>query len=329
MMSLIDSKNRTITIHKPVNRVVCTVPQHMEVMRILKAAEKVAGVPTTHVGWDTNFFPEFKNKPKVGSGWWADAEKILKLEPDVVLLPAVPGPWAISADELRKKLEGSTTVLRFAFNQPETFGEELKEIAYLLDKEEAAAEFIGWHESIKKSILDVTSGETNLDEDRFPRVYVEWANCQVADEDDELISMAGGKDIFAGSGQVEVSKEEIMSKDPEIVIRVEWVGNSYGRDAKATNEFKELRKSIMERAELRDTTAVKREKVYIITSDLWTYLPYSGCRHFIGLCYLAKWFHPELFEDIDPEAVHQEYLTRFLGLDIDLDEKGVFVYPRE
>jgi iron complex transport system substrate-binding protein len=25
--------------------------------------------------------------------------------------------------------------------------------------------------------------------------------------------------------------------------------------------------------------------------------------------------------------IHQEYLTRFQGLDIDLDEKGVFVYP--
>lgn len=313
------------TIHKPVNRVVCTMPQHMEVLRILKATGKIVGVPTPHVDWDTNFFPEFKNKTKDGVGWWANAGKILKLKPDVVLLPAVPGPWGVSTDELQKKLEGSITVLPFTFNQPKTFSDELKEIAHILDKEEEAEEFIGWHERIKNSILDVT-GKIK-DEDR-PRVYVEWTNCQVADEDDELISMAGGKDIFAGSGQVEVSKEEIMNKNPEVVIRVVWVGNSYGRDAKATKEFEELRKRIMERAELRDTRAVKRGKVYIITSDLWTYLPYSGCRHLIGLCYLAKWFHPELFEDIDPEAVHQEYLTRFQGLDIDLNEKGVFVYPR-
>ncbi|RJS77949.1 ABC transporter substrate-binding protein [Methanophagales archaeon] len=313
------------TIHKPVNRVVCTMPQHMEVLRILKATGKIAGVPTPHVDWDTNFFPEFKNKTKDGVGWWANAGKILKLKPDVVLLPAVPGPWGVSADELQKKLEGSITVLPFTFNQPKTFSDELKEIAHILDKEEEAEEFIGWYERIKNSILDVT-GKIK-DEDR-PGVYVEWTNCQVADEDDELISMAGGKDIFAGSGQIEVSKEEIMNKNPEVVIRVVWVGNSYGRDAKDTKEFEELRKRIMERAELRDTRAVKRGKVYIITSDLWTYLPYSGCRHLIGLCYLAKWFHPELFEDIDPEAVHQEYLTRFQGLDIDLNEKGVFVYPK-
>ncbi len=42
---------------------------------------------------------------------------------------------------------------------------------------------------------------------------------------------------------------------------------------------------------------------------------------------MAKWFYPDLFEDLDPQAIHQEYLTRFQGLDYDLDEYGVFVYP--
>ena len=42
---------------------------------------------------------------------------------------------------------------------------------------------------------------------------------------------------------------------------------------------------------------------------------------------MAKWFHPDLFKDLDPEAIHQEYLTRFQNLDYDLDKNGVFVYP--
>ena len=42
---------------------------------------------------------------------------------------------------------------------------------------------------------------------------------------------------------------------------------------------------------------------------------------------MAKWFHPELFEDLDPQAIHQEFLTEFQRLDYDLDERGVFVYP--
>jgi iron complex transport system substrate-binding protein len=50
--------------------------------------------------------------------------------------------------------------------------------------------------------------------------------------------------------------------------------------------------------------------------------------HVIGIAYLAKWFHPELFEDLNPQAIHQEYLTEFQGLDYGLNEHGVFVYPQ-
>jgi iron complex transport system substrate-binding protein len=34
-----------------------------------------------------------------------------------------------------------------------------------------------------------------------------------------------------------------------------------------------------------------------------------------------------MFKDLDPKAVHQEYLTRFQRLDYDLDDRGVFIYP--
>ena len=46
----------------------------------------------------------------------------------------------------------------------------------------------------------------------------------------------------------------------------------------------------------------------------------------IGAAYMAKLFHPGLFEDLDPEALHQEYLN-MQGLDYDLNLHGVFLYP--
>jgi len=49
----------------------------------------------------------------------------------------------------------------------------------------------------------------------------------------------------------------------------------------------------------------------------------SGIRSVVGDLYLAKWFHPDLFKDIDPEAVHRELLQKFFGLEPD----GVYVYP--
>jgi iron complex transport system substrate-binding protein len=54
-------------------------------------------------------------------------------------------------------------------------------------------------------------------------------------------------------------------------------------------------------------------------------MPFSGCRHFIGVAFLAKWLHPDLFADLDPKAIHQRYLTEFQGLDYDLNKRGVLV----
>jgi len=41
----------------------------------------------------------------------------------------------------------------------------------------------------------------------------------------------------------------------------------------------------------------------------------------------AKWLYPDLFGDLDPEQVHQEYIDRFQNVDYDLKEHGAFVYP--
>ena len=47
----------------------------------------------------------------------------------------------------------------------------------------------------------------------------------------------------------------------------------------------------------------------------------------LGAVYMSKALYPDLFTDLDPEAVHQEYITRFLRLDYSLEEQGVFLYP--
>jgi iron complex transport system substrate-binding protein len=85
------------------------------------------------------------------------------------------------------------------------------------------------------------------------------------------------------------------------------------------------REAIMTRPELTEVTAVKSGRVYAIECMGFVY----GPSHIAGLAYMAKWCHPDLFEDLDPQAIHQEYLTRFQGLDYDLDKHGVFVYHPE
>ena len=55
----------------------------------------------------------------------------------------------------------------------------------------------------------------------------------------------------------------------------------------------------------------------------------SGDYWFLAAAYLAQYFHPDLFADFDPIAIHREFLNRFQGLDFDIDARGVFVYALE
>ena len=320
-LTIVDATERTVTVSKPVERLVCTLSHHIEALRILKVSkDTIVGVPTN---LDPYFFPEFGDVTDVGAmPWNPDIEMILAQNPDVVFLPSCEGPYGYTADEETELLEAAgVTVLRFCFNQPETFSKELEKSGYVFGKKEEAEEFIDWHEDIVNSIEEETS--EFYDEDR-PKVYCEWLPYQIAAADDDIIAAAGGKDIYEGLNG-KVSSEDVLYKDPEIIIRPVWQGETgYGLDPGNTVRLEGVRMAIMGR--LSTVKAVEEGEVYLISSQLWTYLPSSGCRPFVGLCYLAKWFHPEVFSDLEPQAIHQEYLTRFQGLDIDLDEQGIFVY---
>jgi iron complex transport system substrate-binding protein len=118
-----------------------------------------------------------------------------------------------------------------------------------------------------------------------------------------------------------------VTANPDVIIRLLSEEDPDGKMADDTTNAEQIRQEILDRQELENVNAVQDEEVYLVASPLWTYLPYSGCRHFIGVAYVAKILHPELFEDFDPKAIHQCYLNEFQGRNYDLEEKGVFVYP--
>lgn len=80
--------------------------------------------------------------------------------------------------------------------------------------------------------------------------------------------------------------------------------------------------SFKSRPEYANLTAVRNNHVYIINGNLRN----DASKGLIGAAYLAKIFHPDEVV-LDPEDLHQEYLQRFLGLDFDLNQHGVFIYP--
>jgi len=113
----------------------------------------------------------------------------------------------------------------------------------------------------------------------------------------------------------------VVKQNPEIIVR-RVITDECGYAIDDTTEYSDIRDEIMSRPILAHVDAVEDKSVYIIHIDI-----FGGFNHLSGIAYLAKWFHPELFSDLDPQAIHQKFLTEFQGLDYDLDEHGVFVYP--
>jgi len=116
-----------------------------------------------------------------------------------------------------------------------------------------------------------------------------------------------------------VCPEWLIEQDPDFVICCHPVPDILGLDINDTSTAKAVRNEIMDLDIFSGGTAVKNGNVYLIPIDL--------LGNIVSFPYMAKWFHPDLLSDLDPQAIHQEYLTKFMRIDYNLDEHGVFVYP--
>jgi len=330
-LTLIDSADRTITVKKPVESTVVCFPHALETLRSLQVPkDNIVGLAKHWPEYDPGFFPEIGDIPDVGDRWSPNVEEILALQPDAVIFTSLSA-YTDTTPTVNTLESAGVTVLCFNLNTLETYPEEVKKLGYVFDKQDEAEEFLDWRKNILDSIEEVVE---NIPEEDKPRVYFEAAS---GDDSYKIygkyayIAMAGGTDIFSdqSGSYMSVNPEAVADRDPEIIVKVEGTAGGYDLDTGDTSELEEARAEIMSRDILQYVPALEegKEEVHIITVHLLSFFGDSGCRSFIQVAYQAKWFHPDLFEDLDPQAIHQEYLTRFQGLDIDLDENGVFVYP--
>ena len=335
--TITDSANRKVTIYRPVESIVVTFRQALEMVRSIGVEEnQVVGVESLVQSsggppWGVNykvFFPEYQDKPTVGLIWEPDCEAILYLQPDVVFLIAESWSGA-PIDEAQDVLEsaGITVIRVYGGVWGKEILEEVEELGYIFDKQDEAEEFIDWYEGIMNSIEGTVDG---IPEEDKPKVYFEcndkWNN---ADESRALVGSAGGKSIFPNLRE-EVNPAAIMNESPNIIVKASWGCGGYHLNADDTAKLEEIREEIMNRDELKNVPAVQEgeERVYVICGYILCYGPASGCRGFLQTAYMAKWFHPTLFDELVPQDIHQYYLTKFQGLNnINLDTQGVFVYP--
>jgi iron complex transport system substrate-binding protein len=335
-LTLVDSVDRIVTVKKPVKRVLIAYWVDAAItLQALKAEDTVVGV-TKVIKDDPILFPELSELPCVGTDPRPDAldyEKILELEPDMVFAGGTSMTPASYEEVIERihSLDPDITVLVFTFCAPSVYYEEVKKTGYIFNRKEEAEELIDWIEGHLSTIDEKVS---DIPDDERTKVYTEFFMDYYTGGEgtayQEYIEMAGGKNVFSditSYGEyylVEVSPEEIIVRNPEVILHHPGMVYVSGYQVDDVTALREKREEIMDRPGFSAIEAVESGRVYTLDSNIVLNAMYP-----VGVSYYAKWFYPEEFAELDPNEIHQEYLTRFLRIDYDLDNHGVFVYHPE
>jgi iron complex transport system substrate-binding protein len=263
-----------------------------------------------------------------------DIEQAVALKPDVILMNIDAKTATEEAGYIEKlgKVGIPLVYVDFREKPMENTEPSMRVMGKLMGKEDVAEEFIKFRSDSIKRVTDVLEKENP----KRPVVFVERAGgysddcCMSFGNENfgKMVEIAGGinmaKDIIPGTFGT-VNPEQIIASNPDQIIVTggkwdayvpggNWVGVGYGADLK---EARRKLENLTKRPGFTDVKAVTDKNVHAIWHQF-----YNNPYQFVAIQEIAKWLHPDLFKDLDPEATFKELHARFLPLDY---KPGYFV----
>ena len=336
-LTVIDVADRTVTINKPVERVVLAYTSDIDYIAIEGGKDPfkrmVGG--TIHFlkrpqVWQkyTEKFPEMEDIPELGSMWSGtfSVEKAISLKPNVVISGLIYlGKDDVYTKTVVEQLEQAGIPTIFIDYHAETIEAHTKSTllqGYVLDKKERAHEIVDFYKEQVNTVydrLDEIEGEPK------PKVYIEWSKWQTIGNtaDGAMVETLGGinivKDIVKDWGTV--SPEFVLYANPDVFIissDPQWTLVKLGYYAPKPEELRERMKEYCDRAGWDTLSFTKNQRIYAHMHDLGRHI-----HDFVLVQHLAKCLYPDEFEDLDPEESFKEYHERFLPVDY----SGVWTLP--
>ncbi|KQT52414.1 ABC transporter substrate-binding protein [Aureimonas sp. Leaf460] len=273
-------------------------------------------------------YPEIAKLPTFGGmkDGSFDVEQAVSLKPDVIVMNIDAKTATEEAGYIETLAKVGIPLVYVDFREKPMLNTEpsMRIIGKLLGKETVAEDFIAFRKKSIEAVTDV------LDEKKpaRPLVFVERAggysdDCCMSFGDEnfgKMVEIAGGtnmaKDMIPGTFG-SVNPEQIIASDPDQVIVTggnwegyvpggAWVGVGYGADEAAARVKLE---ALTKRPAFTGIKAVKTGEVHAIWHQF-----YNNPYQFVAIQEMAKWMHPDLFGDLDPEATFKELHARFLPL---------------
>lgn len=266
-----DQFKNKVTIEKEPERIVSLAPSHTEILFSLGLEDKIVGVTSF-----CDYPEEAKEKDKIGDYEGINIEKVIELEPDLVV------QYGKGDEGINSKIkEAGIPIVSY---EPESIDEvinTINEIGKVTGKEEEAKKITEDMKAKKDEIVDKVK-----DEERAKVFYEIWHDPLMAAGPgsfmDELINLAGGENIAKDAKEeyTEFDQEQLIERNPDIYLAAE------------DTEDKTV-ESIKTRPGYETINAVKNDKVYLLEPNI---VSRPGPRIVEALELVAKTLHPDLFE---------------------------------
>ncbi|MBT9369671.1 ABC transporter substrate-binding protein [Rhizobium sp. CSW-27] len=336
---LTDVAGRTVELDLPARRVIVGEARQIHVIAALKGEHSF----DTIVGWRDDLlkkdpdsyaaylerFPQIARLPQFGyipQGDF-DLETAISLTPDVLTLNLESQKSARDSGLEEKLAAAGVKVVYLDFRlDPEKNTERSIDILGQLFGATDRAEALKAYR--REQIARVTDRLAAVKDLKRPTVFIERAPgisgentcCRTFGPYNfgAMVDAAGGRNIadgVIGTTFGDLNPEQLVVSNPDhvIVTGSNWAAESdinqfvpVGRGADMSLARQRLA-ALMQRTPFPELKAVKEGHVHAVWHQFYG-VPYE----FVPIQQFAKWFHPELFADLDPEETFRDFHDRFL-----------------
>ncbi|WP_028744678.1 ABC transporter substrate-binding protein [Rhizobium mesoamericanum] len=334
-----DVTGRTVEIDLPAKRVIVGEARQIHVIAALKGEQTF----DTIVGWRDDLikkdpdsykayaehFPQIEKLPRFGYVPQGDfsLETAISLAPDVITLNLEAERSARESGFEEKAAATGIKVVYLDFRiDPDRNSEaSIAILGRLFGAEERAKEFIAYRRAEIARVSDKLASvkvlrRPNVFIERAPGISGETTCCRTFGPVNfgAMVEQAGGHNVGADVIKKtfgDLNPEQLVLADPEhiIVTGSNWAAESdinqfvpVGRGADMTLARRRLA-NLMTRTPFPELKAVKTGNVHAAWHQF-----YGAPYEFFPIQQFAKWFHPDLFADLDPEENFAEFHKRFL-----------------
>jgi len=337
-ITLTDVTGRQVVLPKPAERVILADSRAIQALQLVHPTKPFESI----IAWDNalkakapdlfalykNDYPELAKLPMLENAYYSDfsVEKTVGLKPDLIIFDA----------GVKKKLEESRVLeqltkigvpvvfIDFRLHPLTNTVPSIRLLGQALGNEQQTEGFLHFYQS---RIDMINQRVATLTDQQKPKVFIERHAGMTGEECcftygkgsfGEFIQTAGGVNLgsalFAGkSGTINLEQLITSKPDAYLMTGADWsssfkesIGVPLGYNADAALSAQRLDK-LMARNGVNVLDSIKQHRVLAVYHQY-----YDSPLNIFAIEAIAKFLHPELFKDLDPQAdldmVHKEFL---------------------